>query len=202
MELFLAQFVERLFGLLPIFVASSLSVELIVAWLRSLRSRIKDETVKKITDVVIVILSVTVIFGVLAFLIGVSATFVYGAMAPEQRPSFNQVVLAFIVLFSSSFAFVHIFGYCFAGLLHWFWGKLWPKGIDYVYYFFGTAVLLLILAKIYGEQGLLDEATRAQVVAGVYLFSLKLFKTSYELFPDKFKWTEGWIRDPFFGRVI
>ena len=193
---------EDLIGLLIAIAFSSAGAEFVAALLRALRSRIKDEIVKKIADIAIVILSCAFIFGVLASLIWVSATFVYGAMAPGQRPSFNQVVLAFIALFSSSFAFVHIFGYCFAGLLHRLVGKLWPKGIDYIYYIFGAAVLVLILARIYEEQGLLAEATRAQVVAGVYLFSLKLFKTSYELFPNKFKWTDGWIRDPFFGRVI
>jgi len=184
--------------------AFSIVAELVSIALRWLRSKITRETLKRVADVGILLFSCAFIFGLLATLVWVSATFVYGAMAPGERPSFNQVILAFGALFASSLAFVHIFAYSFAGLLHrWpLGGKLWPKGIDYVYYVFGAAVLVLVLANIYEQKSLLAEAARAEVVAGAYLLSLKLFKTSYELFPEKFKWTGGWIRDPFFGKVI
>ena len=178
--------------------------EIIGAWLRSIRSRIDKQKVRKFVDALILFFSCAFIFGLLSVLMWASTAFVYTGLSATQRPSLSLVLMAFAALFTLGLLFVHVFAYCFAGVLNrWpFGGRFWPKGIDYVYYMFGSAVLALLVAEIYGEQAIRVEALRVEVVIGVYLFNLKLLKTSYELFPGTFKWSQGWVRDPFFGKVI
>ena len=108
-----------------------------------------------------------------------------------------------LVVFVLVSFFTHTVGYSFGGFLNrWPWnGRLWPKGIDYLYYLFGTLVLAVLLAQIYGESEVLLKALKWEVFFGIFLFNMKIFKTSYEIFPHTLGWRDGWIRDLFIGRV-
>lgn len=169
-----------------------------------LRKLLEPQTKQRIKDVVLGFargFSLLFVLGALVALMWGSTQYVHTALARTSGHTFFQVVIAFAYLFVLAALFVHAFCYCFSGLLHRVGGRLWPKGIDYIYYVFGALALILIAANIFEEKALVADAIRGEILGGIYLFNLKIFKTSYDLFPA-LQSSGHWVRDPFFGKLL
>ena len=141
-------------------------------------------------------ISAIIILGILVYL---SLVDLNHLMQSPSNGDFENARNKFITLFVFSFLVIHVLGYSFAGFLNK--TQYWPKAIDYPYYFFGSFILVMVMANLYKETDLVTLASRVEVIAGVYLFNLKLFKTTYELFPT-FQEEDCGIRDPIFRKRV
>lgn len=119
---------------------------------------------------------------------------------PENQ-TLERLLFFFTLAFFSALFCVHFFAYCFSGILHKIFRKLWPKGIDYLYYFSASVSLLLIAANILNAREFLSSGIKIEAVMGIYLLNFKFMKTSYEIFPGLFQNREILVREPIFGEI-
>lgn len=99
---------------------------------------------------------------------------------------------------------VHIVGYCFSGYLHEKFGdNSWPKILDYPYYLIGAFAIGYVVYEFYKPDGISIYMLRWQVMLGIILLSLKIFKVSYDVFPTRyFRHTSGRFRVLLSGQEI
>jgi hypothetical protein len=151
----------------------------------------------------IALTSVTAVTLISMVLIYLPFTTLSEYLSSNEGSSFEGAKIRLFIQFTCAFFAIHFLGYCFSGAFHSLSSKyaglsLWPKILDYPYYALGSYLLIGILANLYKQEEAGIVLSEMEVMFGVYLLNLKIFKTSYEVFPESwFRHRVGWVRDPF-----
>ncbi len=138
----------------------------------------------------------------LSYIFAISISEVSSAMTSGSN-NFDSFMISYLILFGSAAILVHILAYVFSGLLHRipFFGRLWPKGIDYIYYSIGALLVLSIVAEVMNQQGFVSDVIKLEVMGSALLLNFKIFRTSYDVF-ETFKWKDGWVRIWYVGQIL
>ena len=187
------------------FIPAAISLsELVAALIRQRITADDKKFIKKQLFLLAQILSITSIFGVLFAFMYIPLILANIKLENIAPSDFDSLLILLGILFVSSAVFIHFLGYCFSGVLNkWpFEGVLWPKSFDYIYYICAFVLLITIAAGLYDLNDFVTSISKTEIIIGVYLLNLKIFKTSYELFPNKYQHKEYLIRDPILGGII
>lgn len=143
---------------------------------------------------------VNLIFLVAVFLIFFrwSGNILYYALDISQSVLPSGRVFLVAVSFLMFATHSHVMSFYFGGWIKrrvdkLFGGNAWPKVIDYPYYIFSVALVSMLIFSYVGQQVSLW-VVHLEIVGALYLLSLKLLKTSIEVYPKVFASADFQIR--------